>query len=141
MEWALSKCKGGMTMTMQYTTRQSDDVTILDLTGRLSLGEAVAFGPGSGLILSETVRELAQKGQKNVLLNLAGVTYVDSSGVGQLVGALTSAGRQGVSLKLLRPNKQVLELLKMNKLDTVFYIGEDEATAVASFKRAAATGG
>ena len=120
-------------MTMQYTTRQSDDVTILDLTGRLSLGEAVAFGPGSGLILSETVRELAKKGQKNVVLNLAGVTYVDSSGVGQLTGALASAHRQGVSLKLLGPNTRVLNLLKMSKLDTVFDISQDEATAIASF--------
>ena len=128
-------------MTMQSTTRQSDDVTILDLTGRLSLGEAVAFGPGSGLVLKETVRELAKKGKKNLLLNLTGITYVDSSGVGQLVGAMTSARGQGITLKLLRPNKQVFELLKMNKLDTVFQIFEDEATAVASFKRAAATGG
>ena len=64
MEWTLSKCKGGTTMTMEYTTRQSDDVTILDLTGRLSLGEAVAFGPGSGLILSDTVRDLAKKGKR-----------------------------------------------------------------------------
>jgi anti-sigma B factor antagonist len=128
-------------MTMQCSTRQSDDVTILDLKGRLSLGEEVAFGPGSGLILSETVRELAKKGRKNVLLNLAGVTYVDSSGVGQLVGALTSAGRQGVSLKLLGPTKPVLELLKMNKLDTVFHISEDGATAVASFTAAAAAEG
>jgi anti-sigma B factor antagonist len=140
-EWTLSKCKGGMTMTMEYTTRQSNDVTILDLTGRLSLGEAVAFGPGSGLILSETVRELAKKGRKNILLNLAGVTYVDSSGVGQLVGAMTSARNQGVSLKLLRPNTQVLNLLKMSKLDTVFDISEDEATAVASFTKGAAAGG
>ena len=128
-------------MTMQYTTRQSADVTILDLTGRLSLGEAVAFGPGSGVILSETVRELAKKGQKNLLLNLSGVTYVDSSGVGQLVGAMTSAHRQGVTLKLLGPNRQVHSLLKMSKLDTVFDISEDEATAVASFTRAAAAGG
>ena len=128
-------------MTMLCTTRQSADVTILDLTGRLSLGEAVAFGPGSGLILSETVRDLAKKGQKNLLLNLAGVTYVDSSGVGQLVGALTSAHSQGVTLKLLRPNKQVLNLLKMSKLDTVFDIGEDEAAAVASFSRGSAAGG
>jgi anti-sigma B factor antagonist len=141
MEWTLSECKGGMTMTMAYTTRQSDDVTILDLTGRLSLGEAVAFGPGSGLILSETVRELAKKGKKNVLLNLAGVTYVDSSGVGQLAGALTSARRQGISLKLLRPNRQVLNLLKMSQLHTVFDISEDEATAVASFTGRAAAGG
>jgi anti-sigma B factor antagonist len=141
MERTLSECKGGMTMTMAYTTRQSDDVTILDLTGRLSLGEAVAFGPGSGLILSETVRELAKKGKKNVLLNLAGVTYVDSSGVGQLAGALTSARRQGISLKLLRPNRQVLNLLKMSQLHTVFDISEDEATAVASFTGRAAAGG
>jgi anti-sigma B factor antagonist len=127
-------------MTMGCDTRQSDDVTILDLTGRLSLGEAVAFGPGSGLVLSETVRELAKKGKKNVLLNLTGITYVDSSGVGQLVGALTSARGQGVSLKLLRPNTQVLNLLKMSKLDTVFDISEDEGTAVASFSRSAAAG-
>ena len=128
-------------MTMEYTTRQSDGVTILDLTGRLSLGEAVAFGPGSGLILTDTVRELAKKGKTNVLLNLAGVTYVDSSGVGQLAGALTSARRHGVSLKLLRPNRQVLNLLKMSQLDTVFDISEDEATAVASFTRGTAAGG
>ena len=127
-------------MTMEYTARQNDDVTILDLTGRLSLGEAVAFGPGSGLILSETVKELAKKGKKNILLNLAGVTYVDSSGVGQLVGAMTSARNQGVSLKLLRPNKQVLDLLKLSKLDTVFNIFEDEATAVASFTKGKAAG-
>ena len=127
-------------MTMQSTTRQSDDVTILDLTGRLSLGEAVAFGPGSGLILSETVKELAKKGKKNILLNLAGVTYVDSSGVGQLVGAMTSARNQGVSLKLLRPNTQVLNLLKLSKLDTVFDIFEDEGTAVASFTKGSAAG-
>jgi anti-sigma B factor antagonist len=110
------------------------------LTGRLSLGEAVAFGPGSGVVLSETVRELAKKGQKNILLNLAGVSYVDSSGVGQLTGALASANRQGASLKLLSPTTRVLNLLKMSKLDTVFDISEDEATAVASFKKTAATG-
>ncbi len=128
-------------MTMQCIARQSDDVTILDLAGRLSLGEAVAFGPGSGVVLSETVRELVKKGQKNILLNLAGVSYVDSSGVGQLTGALTSAHRQGASLKLLRPTTRVLDLLKMSKLDTIFDISDDEATAVASFKRTAATGG
>jgi anti-sigma B factor antagonist len=141
MECTLSKCKGGVTMTMQCVTRQSDDVTILDLAGRLSLGEAVAFGPGSGVVLSETVRELVKKGQKNILLNLAGITYVDSSGVGQLTGALASAHRQGASLKLLSPTTRVLNLLKMSKLDTVFDISDDEATAVASFKRGAATGG
>ena len=125
-------------MTMQCATRQLDDVTILDLTGRLSLGEELAFGPGSGLVLSETVRDLAKKGQKKILLNLAGVSYVDSSGVGQLTGALASAQRLGVSLKLLGPNTRVLNLMKMSKLDTVFDIIGDEATAVASFSKAAA---
>src|SRR3984957_20146592 len=127
-------------MTMDYTARQNDDVSILDLTGRLSLGEAVAFGPGSGLILSDTVKDLAKKGKKSILLNLAGVTYVDSSGVGQLVGAMTSARNQGVALKLLRPNGKVLELLKMSKLHTVFDILEDEASAIASLKRGAVGG-
>jgi len=128
-------------MTMQCATRQLDDVTILDLTGRLSLGEEVAFGPGSGVVLSETVRELAKKGRKKILLNLAGVSYVDSSGVGQLTGALASAQRQGVSLKLLGPNTRVLNLMKMSKLDTVFDIVEDEVTAVALFSKAAAAEG
>jgi anti-sigma B factor antagonist len=128
-------------MTMQYAIRQSDGVTILDLTGRLSLAEEMAFGPGSGVVLGETIRELAKKGQKNILVNLAGVTYVDSSGVGQLTGALASAQRQGGSLKLLLPNARVLNLLKMSKLDTVFDISEDEAAAVASFAKGAAAEG
>jgi anti-sigma B factor antagonist len=66
---------------------------------------------------------------------------VDSSGVGQLAGALTSARNQGVSLKLLRPTRQVLNLLKMSQLDTVFDISEDEATAVASFTKGSSAGG
>src|SRR4029077_16517432 len=118
--------------------RQVEDVTVLDLTGRFSLGEAVAFGPGSGLILSETVRDLTKNGRKKILLNLAGVTYVDSSGVGQLVGAFTSARKQGVELKLLSPNKQLVDLLKLSKLDTAFDISEDEKAALASFAKGAA---
>ena len=125
-------------MTMNCKIRQVEDVTVLDLTGRFSLGEAVAFGPGSGLILSETVRDLTKNGRKKILLNLAGVTYVDSSGVGQLVGALTSARKQGVELKLLSPNKQLVDLLKLSKLDTTFDISEEEKTAVASFAKGAA---
>ena len=127
-------------MTMNCKVRQVEDVTVLDLTGRFSLGEAVAFGPGSGLILSDTVRDLTKSGKKKILLNLAGVTYVDSSGVGQLVGALTSARKQGVELKLLRPNKQLLDLLKLSKLDTAFDISEEESAAVASFAKGATAG-
>jgi anti-sigma B factor antagonist len=124
-------------MSLKYDVRQTRDVTILDLNGRLSLGEALAFGPGSGLVLSETIRELIKKGKKNILLNLAGVTYVDSSGVGQLVGALTTARNQSGDIKLLKPSVHVLDLLKTTKLDGVFDIHEDETAAIQSFSRSA----
>jgi anti-sigma B factor antagonist len=124
-------------MSLKYDVRQTRDVTILDLNGRLSLGEALAFGPGSGLVLSETIREFAKKGQKKILLNLAGVTYVDSSGVGQLVGALTTARNQSGDIKLLKPSVHVFDLLKTTKLDGVFDIHEDETAAIQSFSRSA----
>ena len=124
-------------MSLKTNVRQSSDVAILDLNGRLSLGEALAFGPGSGLVLSETIRELTKKGQKKILLNLAGVTYVDSSGVGQLVGALTTARKQAADIKLLKPSVHVLGLLKTTKLHGVFDIQEDETAAIQSFSRAA----
>jgi anti-sigma B factor antagonist len=123
---------------LKYNVRQTGDVTILDLNGRLSLGEAVAFGPGSGVVLGDTVRDLAKKGQKKIVLNLAGVSYVDSSGVGQLVGALTSARNQGGDTKLLKPSSNILLLLKTTKLDTVFDIHDDEAAAIQSFSKTAA---
>lgn len=123
---------------LKYNVRQTGDVTILDLNGRLSLGEAVAFGPGSGVVLGDTVRELAKKGQKKIVLNLAGVSYVDSSGVGQLVGALTSARNQGGDTKLLKPSSNILLLLKTTKLDTVFDIHEEETAAIQSFSKTAA---
>src|SRR5713101_2587034 len=122
-------------MSLKYDIRQTGDVAILDLNGRLSLGEGVAFGPGSGVVLGETIRELTKKGQKKILLNLAEVTYVDSSGVGQLVGALTTARDQGGDIKLLKPPGQVRDLLKTTKLDTVFDIQEDEAAAIKSFSK------
>jgi anti-sigma B factor antagonist len=124
-------------MSLKTSLRQSSDVAILDLNGRLSLGEALAFGPGSGLVLSETIRELTKKGQKKILLNLAGVTYVDSSGVGQLVGALTTARNQAADIKLLKPSVHVLDLLKTTKLHGVFDIQEDETAAIQSFSRGA----
>jgi anti-sigma B factor antagonist len=91
-------------MTLKYNVRQTGDVAILDLRGRLSLGEALAFGPGSGVVLNKTIRELTKKGQKKILLNVVAVTYVDSSGVGHLAGALTTARNQSGDIKLLRPS-------------------------------------
>jgi anti-sigma B factor antagonist len=127
-------------MTMECDIRHIQDVTVMDLKGRLSLGEALAFGPGSDLVLTDAIRRLADEGHKKVILNLAGVKYVDSSGVGQLVGALTTARGMGVALKLINPVKQVSDLLKMTKLYTVFDIRDSEAAAIDSFSNGAAAG-
>ena len=127
-------------MTMECNVRHINDITILDLKGRLSLGEALAFGPGSDLVLTDAILHLAEKGYKKVILNLAGVKYVDSSGVGQLVGALTTARGEGVALKLVNPVKQVSDLLRMTKLYTVFDIREDENAAFDSFSSGAVAG-
>ena len=127
-------------MTMECNIRHINDITILDLKGRLSLGEALAFGPGSDLVLTDAILHLAEKGYKKVILNLAGVKYVDSSGVGQLVGAITTARGEGVALKLVNPVKQVSDLLRMTKLYTVFDIREDENAAIDSFSSGAVAG-
>ena len=124
-------------MALEQNVRQIGDVAILDLSGRLSLGEALAFGPGSGVVLGRAIHELTKKGQRKILLNLAGVTYVDSSGVGQLMGALTSARNQGGDLKLLKPSSQILNLLQITKLTGVFDVQQDEAAAIQSFSKGA----
>src|SRR6516162_2459424 len=126
---------------LEYKNRQQGDVTILDLGGRISVGEALAFGPGSGLILGDVIRELAKKGHKKILLNLKDVKYIDSSGVGDLVRSATSLRRQGGDLKLLSPTPMMLEVLRITRLDNVFEIKDDELLAVQSFSEPfAATG-
>jgi len=124
-------------MSMGCSVRQVEDITILDLSGRLSLGEVLAFRPGRDLPLGEVVRELVSDGRKKILLNLADVKYVDSSGVGQLVGTLTSARSQGVELKMFNPAKPVLDLLKITKLLAVFDVRESEEAAIAAFSKGA----
>ena len=122
-------------MALEQNVRQVGDVTILDLRGRLSLGEALAFGPGSGVVLGHAIRELTKNGKMKILLNLAGVTYVDSSGVGQLTGALMSARNQGAELKLLKPSNHLLNLLQITKLTRMFDVQHDETAAIQSFSR------
>lgn len=134
VDWAGS---GVTAMSMGCSVRQVEDITILDLSGRLSLGEVLAFRPGRDLPLGEVVRELVSDGRKKILLNLADVKYVDSSGVGQLVGTLTSARSQGVELKMFNPAKPVLDLLKMTKLLAVFDVRESEEAAIAAFSKGA----
>ncbi|HEY1732312.1 MAG TPA: STAS domain-containing protein [Terriglobales bacterium] len=115
-------------MSMKVSTRQVDGVTILDLSGRITLGEG-------SVQLRDAVRDLLAKGQKNVLLNLGDVNYIDSSGIGELVSAYTTARNQGGELKLLNLTKKVHDLLQITKLYTVFDVKDDEASAVASFTR------
>ena len=118
---------------LEHKNRQQGDVTILDLSGRISVGEALAFGPGSGLILGDVIRELAKKGQNRILLNLKDVRYIDSSGIGDLVRSVTSLRREGGDLKLLNPAPMVLEVLHITRLDKILEIKDDELLAVRSF--------
>ena len=115
-------------MSMKITTRQVDGVTILDLSGRITLGEG-------SVMLRDAVRDLLAKGSKQILLNLGDVNYIDSSGIGELVSAYTTARNQGGELKLLNLTKKVHDLLQITKLYTVFDVKDDEASAIASFTK------
>ncbi len=115
-------------MSMKVSTRHVDGVTILDLSGRITLGEG-------SVTLRDAVRELLDKGDKNILLNLGDVSYIDSSGIGELVSAFTSVKNAGGELKLLNLTKKVHDLLQITKLYTVFDVKDDETTAVGSFTR------
>ena len=113
-------------MSVKLNTRQVGDVTVIDAIGRITLGEgASAF--------RDTVRDLAAKGNQKLLLNLSEVTYIDSSGIGELVSGFTTVTNHGGQLKLLGLTKRVKDLLQITKLYTVFEVYEDEATAVRSF--------
>jgi anti-sigma B factor antagonist len=112
---------------MKVGIRQVDGVTIVDSSGRITLGEG-------SVILRDTVRDLLAKGSKKIILNLAEVNYIDSSGIGELVSAYTTVKNQGGELKLLNLTKKVNDLLQITKLYTVFDVKDDEAAAVKSFK-------
>ena len=114
-------------MSMKATVRQVEGVVVVDLSGRIKLGE------GSS-ILRDTVKDLLSKGQKNILLNLGDISYIDSSGIGELVSAFTSVRNQGGELKLLHLTKKVHDLLQITKLYTVFDVKDDEADAIAAFR-------
>ena len=107
-------------MSMKSSTRQVDGVTIIDLSGRITLGE------GSS-VLRDLVRQTVAKGNKKILLNLGDVTYIDSSGIGELVSAFTSVRNAGGELKLLNLTKKVHDLLQITKLYTVFDVKDDES--------------
>jgi len=114
-------------VALSIATRQLDGVTILDLSGRITLGEG-------SVQLRDAIRDLISKGDKNILLNLGDVNYIDSSGLGELVSAFTTAKNQNAELKLLNLTKKVKDVLQVTKLYTVFDIYDDEAHAIGSYK-------
>ena len=115
-------------MSLKSSARQVDGITILDLSGRITLGEG-------SVVLRDTIREVLGKGEKKILLNLGDVTYIDSSGIGELVSAFTAVRKEGGELKLLNLTKKVHDLLQITKLYTVFDVKDDEAAAISSFTK------
>jgi len=115
-------------VSMKATNRQVEGVAVVDMSGRITLGEG-------SVVLRDTIRDLIGKGNKKILLNLGDVTYIDSSGIGELVSAFTAVRREGGELKLLNLTKKVHDLLQITKLYTVFDIKDDEATAIKAFAK------
>lgn len=116
---------------MKITIRQIDDVTIADISGRIVLGEECAA-------LRDVVQDLLDKGKIKIILNLAMVDYIDSSGLGNLISVFARVRKQGGELKLLKLTNKIHDLLQITKLYTIFEIMDDEAAAVKSFDKSAA---
>lgn len=113
-------------MSVKLTSRQVGDVTVMDAAGRITLGEGAST-------FRDAVRDLAAKGNKKLLLNLSEVSYIDSSGIGEMVSGFTSVTNSGGQLKLLGLSKRVKDLLQITKLYTVFEVFDDETEAIRSF--------
>ena len=118
-------------MSVKLTTRENGDVMIVDSCGKLTLGEGTST-------LRTKILELVAGGSRRIVLNLADVTYMDSSGLGELINAHTTVTSAGGEMKLLNLAKRVHDLLKITKLYTVFEVFEDESLAVSSFAAAKA---
>ena len=113
-------------MALHATHRDAGKVTVVDLSGRITLGDGSA-------LLRKTVRGLLDDQRVQILLNLADVDYIDSSGIGELVSGFTAVKNRNGNLKLLHLTKKVRDLLQITKLFTVFDVYTDEGTAVRSF--------
>jgi anti-sigma B factor antagonist len=111
---------------LNISERQAGDVTILDLSGKVTIGEG-------SVALRTTIRRLLGEGKKNILLNLGSVGYVDSSGIGELVSSYTAVQKEGGSLKMLNLTQKIQDLLAITKLLTVFDVYENEGDALAGF--------
>jgi anti-sigma B factor antagonist len=113
-------------MALKIDTREVAHVSILDIEGRIVLGDEIGQ-------LRDAIRDLVKQGNKKIILNLAGVDYIDSSGVGELVSSFTAVRNAGGELKLLNLTQKVQDVLYVTKLATVFDIKDDEFHAVKSF--------
>ena len=113
-------------MSVSIKTRAIADIVVVDLGGRIVAGESVGK-------VRDAIRDLVSKGQKKILLNLGNVSFMDSTGLGELVGAYVTVSNQGGQMKLLNVTGRMLGLLQITKLITVFECFDDEATAVRSF--------
>jgi anti-sigma B factor antagonist len=118
-------------MALSTKVRRVGDVAIVDLNGKVTLGDSTG-------ILRDELKSLMAQGNKNIVLNMADVTYVDSAGLGELVGAYTTATNQGGSLKLLNLQGKMKDLMQITKLYTIFQSFDDEQAAVSSFGASAA---
>ena len=119
-------------MSLNIKIRETGEAVILDLSGRLTLGEPLAE-------LRDSVREALAGDRKNILLNLAEVSYIDSSGLGQLIGSYAATTSRGGQMKLLNLQKRVNDLMQVTKLLTVFETYTSERAALSSFGAAKAT--
>jgi anti-sigma B factor antagonist len=113
-------------VSVKISHRQVGDVTVVDAAGRITLGEGAS-------VFRDLIRDLATKGNKKILVNLNEVSYIDSSGIGEMVSGFTTVTNHGGQLKLLGLTKRVKDLLQITKLYTVFEVFDDESTAVRSF--------
>ena len=113
-------------MNLKLNIRNIDGVSVVDLSGRLILGE-------ESIALRQALKDLLENDEKKLLLNLAGVGYIDSSGLGTLVSGLASATSANASLKLLNLDRKVHDVIRTTHLHMVFEVFDDEAKAVRSF--------
>ena len=113
-------------MSFKLSIRETNGVSVVDVSGRVTLGEGATT-------LRETLREMAGAGHRKILLNLSGLTYLDSSGIGVLVSSFATLANLDGALKLAKLSSRVKDLLLITKLYTVFEVFEDEASAIESF--------
>jgi anti-sigma B factor antagonist len=111
---------------MQIEERVVNNVTVLDLKGKMTLGEGDE-------LLKDKINSLLQQDRKQIVLNLGGVPYIDSAGLGEIVRTYTTVSRQGGKLKLVNLTKRITDLLSITKLLTVFETFESEQDAIRSF--------